>query len=59
MNKLNFNKIFKSYLGYHNLENLCVSPNCLKGLQKSLFAMIRQLGLSTFFVIFTFTKRLW
>ncbi len=28
-------------------------------LRKKLFAMIRQLGLPTFFVTFTYTKRLW
>jgi hypothetical protein len=58
-NKLNLNNIFKSYLGYHDLKGLCNSPDYFVRLLKKLFAMIRQLNLPMFFVIFTCTKRLW
>ncbi len=58
-NKPNWDNIFKSYLSYHILEGLCNSLDYFERLWKTLFAMIRQLGPSTFFVIFTFVKRLW
>jgi hypothetical protein len=56
--KPNSNDIFKSYLGYHDLEGLHNSPNYFERLWKKLFVMIQQLGPPTFFVTFTSTKRL-
>jgi hypothetical protein len=56
--KPNLNDIFKSYLGYHDLEGLHNSPNYLERLRKILFAMIQQLGPPMFFVTFTYAKRL-
>jgi len=58
-NKPNLDKIFKTYLGYHDLKMLCTSPNYLENLRKVLFTMRRQIGPPTFFVTFTFAKRLW
>jgi hypothetical protein len=58
-NKPNLDNIFKSYLGYCDLEGLRNSPNYSENLQKKIFAMIQQLGLPTCFVIFTSTERLW
>jgi hypothetical protein len=40
-NKSNSNKIFKSYLRYHDLKRLRTSLNYFESLQKNLFAMIR------------------
>jgi hypothetical protein len=57
--KPNLDNILKSYLDYHDLQNLCNSPNYFERLRKKLFIMIKQLGLPTFFVIFTFVERLW
>jgi hypothetical protein len=57
--KLNLNNIFKSYLGYCDLEGLCNSSNYFERLRKKLFSMSQQLSLPTFFVTFTSTKRLW
>jgi len=51
-NKPNLDNILKSYLGYHDLQNLCNSPNYFERLQKNLFIMIKQLGLPTFFCHF-------
>jgi hypothetical protein len=58
-NKPNLDNIFKSYLGYHDLEGLCNSPDYFESYKKNIFAIIQQLGLPTFFVTFTSTKRLW
>ncbi len=58
-NKPNLDNIFKSYIGYHDLESLHNSLDYFERLQKTLFAMIRQLSFPTFFVTFTFAKRLW
>jgi hypothetical protein len=51
--------IFKSFLGYCDLEGFCNSLDYFERLQKNLLAMIQKLGPSTFFVIFTSTKKLW
>ncbi len=48
--KPNLHNIFKSYLGYHDLESLCNSPNSFERFQKKLFTMIKQLGPPTFFL---------
>ncbi len=52
-NKPNLDKIFKSYLRYHDLEKLGTSLDYLESLQKKLFVMIKQIGPPTLFVIFT------
>jgi len=57
--KPNLGNIFKPYLNYHYLEILCNSFEYFQRLWKKLFVVIRQFGLPTFFVIFTFTERLW
>jgi hypothetical protein len=49
--------IFKSFLGYCDLEGFCNSLNYFESLQNNLLAMIQKLGPSTFFVVFTSTKR--
>jgi hypothetical protein len=41
------------------MESVHNSLDYFERLQKNLFAMIQQLGPPTFFVTFTFTKRLW
>jgi hypothetical protein len=51
--------IFKSFLGYCDLEGFYNSLNYFESLQKNLLATIQNLGPSTVFVIFTSTKRLW
>jgi len=51
--KPNVDNIFKSYLGYHDLDGLYNSHNYFERLQKNLFVMIKQLGPPTFFVNFT------
>jgi len=56
--KPNFDKIFKSYIGYHNLKRLRTSLDYLESLQKTLFTMIWQIGPPTFFIVFTSAKRL-
>jgi len=58
-NKPNLDNIFKSYLGYYDLEGLCNSLDYFERLQKDLFAMIQQLIPLAFFVTFTFVERLW
>jgi hypothetical protein len=55
----NLNQIFKSYIGYCDLQALRTSPYYLEGLRKNLFAMIRQLGPPTFFVTLTSAEKLW
>jgi hypothetical protein len=57
-NKPNLNSIFKSYLGYRDLEGLHNSLNYFERLQKKLFAMIQQFSPPMFFVTFTFPERL-
>jgi hypothetical protein len=54
--KPNLDNTFKSYLGYHDLEGLCNSLDYFERLWKKLFAMIQQLGPSTFLVTFTSIK---
>jgi hypothetical protein len=56
--KPNLGKISKSYLGYHDFKRLCTSLDYLESLQV-FFVMIKYIGLPTFFIIFTSTKRLW
>jgi hypothetical protein len=58
-NKPNLNNILKSYFGYGDLQGLSISLDYFERLQKKLFIIIKQLGLSTFFIIFTFIERLW
>jgi hypothetical protein len=57
--KPNLDNIFKSYLSYHDLQSLRNSLEYFERLRNNLFLMIRQLGPLTFFVTFTYTKRLW
>ncbi len=52
--KPNLDNIFKSYLGYHDLEGLCNSFDYFERLQKTLFVMIWQLGPPMFFVTFIY-----
>jgi hypothetical protein len=59
-NKPNLDNIFKSYLGYRDLEGLHNSNDYFKRLQKkNLFAMIWQLGFPMFLVTFTYFEKLW
>jgi hypothetical protein len=39
--KPNLDNIFKSYIGYHDLQDLCNSFDYFEKLQKNLFVMIR------------------
>jgi hypothetical protein len=55
----NLYQIFKSYIGYRDLQALRTLPNYLEGLRKNLFAMIKQLGPPTFFVTLTSAENLW
>ena len=55
----NLDKILQSHIGFRDLERLRTSPDYIQGLRKNLFAIIRQLGLSTFFITLTSAKRLW
>ncbi len=57
--KPNLNNIFKSHLGYCDLESLRNSLYYFKRLWKFLFAIIQQLGPPTFFVIFISIENLW
>jgi len=59
MNEPNLDNIFKSYLGYRDLEGLHSSPDYLESLGKKLFVMIQQLSPPMFFVTFTYTEKLW
>ncbi len=61
INKLNFDVILHSNLGYMNLLGPCTSPDYLNQLRKDVFVMIRQLGppIATFFVTFTSAKSKW
>jgi hypothetical protein len=52
-------KILKSDIGYIDFKNICISPNYLHQIQKNIFAMIRQLGLPTFFITVTSAKHQW
>jgi hypothetical protein len=51
--------ILKYELEYKELWNIHISPNDLHHFKKDLFAMIRQLGPSIIFVIFTSAKNKW
>ena len=55
----NLDKILESDIGFRDLEKLRTSPDYIEGLRKNLFAMIRQLGPPTFFIILTSAEHLW
>ena len=57
--ELNLDKLLQSYIGFCDLKKLQTRPNYVEGLRKKLFAMIRQLGPPTFFIILTSAERLW
>jgi hypothetical protein len=57
-NRTNLNNIFKSYIGYCDLEDLQFTWLFWKVI-KNLFGMIWQLSLSMFFVTFTSIEKLW
>jgi hypothetical protein len=43
----------KSDIGYIDFKNIHTSPDYLQQNKKNIFAIIRQLGLPTFFITFT------
>ena len=55
----NLKKIFRTLIAYHSLKAIRTSPNYYENMKKNLFAMIRQLGPTTFFVTFTSAEHLW
>lgn len=57
--KPNLDDIIKSYKGYCDWIILHNSLGYFEKLQKKLFEMIRKVGPPTFFVTFTFVKKLW
>jgi hypothetical protein len=57
--KANLEKILKFDIGYIDFKNICISPDYLQQNKKTIFAMIRQLGLPTFFITFTSAEHRW
>jgi hypothetical protein len=57
--KVNLKKILISDIGYIDFKNICISPDYLQQNKKTIFAMIRQLGLPTFFITFTSAENCW
>jgi len=55
----NLDNIFKSYLGYCDLEGLCNLPDCFERLQKKIIYNNLITWSSNFFVTFTSIERLW
>ncbi|KAK3104116.1 hypothetical protein FSP39_024549 [Pinctada imbricata] len=58
-NKENFMNMLRHDDGYAILKNLRSSPPYLQSKQKDLFAMIRQLGIPTFFATFSAAETRW
>jgi hypothetical protein len=56
---VNLDKILKLNLGYKKLGHIKTSPNYLNYLCKCVFAMTRQLGPPTFFMMFTIGVKNW
>jgi len=52
LNNVNLNEISKSNLGYKELSCLKTFTDCLDCIHRDVFAMTKQLGPSTIFVIF-------
>ena len=57
--KVNLEKILKSDIGYIDFKSMRTSPDYLQQNKKTIFAMIRQLGLPTFFITFTSAEHCW
>jgi hypothetical protein len=57
--KVNLEKILKSDIGYIYFKNIRTSLDYLQQNKKNGFAMIRQLGLPTFFITFTSENHCW
>jgi hypothetical protein len=57
--KVNLEKIMKSDIGYIDFKNIRTSLDYLQQNKKNIFAMIRQLGLPTFFITFTSAEHCW
>jgi hypothetical protein len=57
--KLNLEKILKSDIGYIDFKNIRTSLDYLQQNKKTIFSMIQQLGLPTFFITFTSVDHCW
>jgi hypothetical protein len=57
--RVNLEKILKSDIGYIDFKNIRISPYYLQQNKKTICAMIRQLGLPTFFITFTSVEKCW
>jgi hypothetical protein len=57
--KPNLDRILKSEISYMDLRSIRTSPDYLLGLCRNLYAMIRQLGPPTFFVLFSSAENRW
>ncbi|CAM1291436.1 Uncharacterised protein r2_g48 [Pycnogonum litorale] len=57
--KSSLQNLFKSEIGYKFMKNLRGSPPYWQSVQKDLFAMLRQLGIPTFFLSFSSADMRW
>jgi hypothetical protein len=57
--KVNLEKFLKYDIGYIDIKNIRISPDYLQQNKKTIFAMIRQLGLPTFLITFTSAEHCW